>query len=80
MWYCDITCFIGRDLQKHAAVGPAFVGLSGRMQESWTEAKTSGDMLAVANRVPERLQQRLVLRIHLNIGKNGEVIACAEAR
>ena len=79
-WDGEIVCFVTRNLEKHAAVGSAFVGLSRGMQESRPESEAGGHLFAVANRVAQRLQQRFVLGFHLHVSQNREVVACAQTR
>ena len=44
----QILGIVGRDLQEHAAVGSALVGLAGRVQEARPETDAGRDLLAVA--------------------------------
>src|SRR3569833_1145543 len=44
-----ILRIVSGDLQEHAAVRPALVGLAGRMQEARAELGASGEMLLVAH-------------------------------
>src|SRR4051794_9820401 len=55
--YREILGIIGGDLQKHAAVGTALVGLSGGMQEARPELGAGRDRAVVANRKPHVLQR-----------------------
>src|SRR6266567_8773806 len=70
---------VTRDLQEHAAVGAAFVGLSSRMQKARAEAEARSNVFSIANGVANFLQLRFVRFIHLNIAEHGEVIARANA-
>src|SRR5207245_788340 len=56
----------------------ALVGLSGRVQESWTESQACRYTFGVANRVPHRLQLPFVLQIHFDIGEQCEIVARAQ--
>ena len=67
------------DLQKHAAVRPAFVGLAGRMQKARAEFETSRDMAAVAHRQPRLLQGRGIGVVARDIGQHGKIVAGADA-
>src|SRR5580704_6158881 len=51
--HLQIGGVIAGDLQEHAAIWAAFVGLPGRMQEPRPKAKTGGDVLAIADQHPE---------------------------
>ena len=67
------------DLQKHAAVRPAFVGLAGRMQKARAEFETGRDMAPVAHREPRLLQGRGVGIVARDIGQHGKIVAGADA-
>ena len=44
--HLEIIGVVAGDLQEHAAVGAAFVDLTGRMQEARPKPETGGDPLA----------------------------------
>src|SRR6266849_6426969 len=46
---------VAGDLQKNAAIGTAFVGLPGGVQEARAKAENRGNLFLVAHRVPNRL-------------------------
>src|SRR6185503_7228005 len=56
----QVASVVASDLQKDAAVRATFVGLPGRMQETWAEAEAGCDFLRVANGVTNLLQPGLV--------------------
>src|SRR5947208_989867 len=51
-WHRQILGIIRSDLQEHAAVGAAFVGLPGRMQEARAEFGAGRDVTLVAHQKP----------------------------
>src|SRR5690242_21897432 len=61
----DIGRRIAGDLQKHAGVWPALVGLTGRVQETRTEPEAGCNFLAVADHRTDVLQRAQVLLIAL---------------
>src|ERR1051325_10132942 len=71
----QILCVFAGDLQKNAAVGPAFVCLSSGVQEAWTETENGGYFFLVAHLVAKGLQGPFILCIHRNIAKHSKVIA-----
>src|SRR6266852_7712117 len=74
-WNPQVLRVVTGDLQEDAAVGPAFVRLSGGVQEARTETKNRGHFLLVADRVPDRLQRLFILRVHGDISEHSKVIA-----
>ncbi len=75
-----VSRVVTRDLQKYAAVGAAFVGLSGRVQKTRAEAEASSNAFGITNGVANSLQLRFVGLVHLNVAKQGKVVACTNAR
>src|ERR1022692_565991 len=75
----EIVGIVAGDLQEHAAVRPALVGLSGGVQEARSEAETGGHLLPVAHRVPDGLQGALMRLIHFDVAQEREVIAGRQA-
>src|SRR5579872_1013782 len=73
-----IDCIIARNLQEDPRISTALVRLTRGMQESGTKSQAGSHMFLVAQRVPNFLQARFVLRTHLNEGEQCEIIACAE--
>src|SRR5260370_32330956 len=76
----QIFGIIAGDLQKNAAVGTAFVGLSGGMQEARSEAEYRGHFSLVTNGVADALQSFFGGGIHGDVPKNGKIVAGAEPR
>src|ERR1700680_2029812 len=58
---------IAGDLQEHARVRSAFVGLPGRVQESGTEAEAGSDSFRVADILADALKSVLVRFVPLDI-------------
>src|SRR5215472_10802969 len=73
----EIQGVVTGDLQEDAAVGAAFVGLPGGMQETRAEAQTGGDFLGVADGLPNGLQGLFVIAVHREVAENSEVVARA---
>src|SRR6202521_5635814 len=69
-----VACY----LQEHAAVGAAFISLSGGVQKTRPETEARRHMFAIADGHAQALQQRFVFRIHLDIAKQGKVVAGAK--
>src|SRR5215831_458567 len=74
----EIGSVVAGDLQKDAAVRPAFVGLACRVQEARTEAEARGDFLFVADNMAKFLENFFVFGIHGNVAEDGEVVARAD--
>src|SRR6266550_4755260 len=60
---------VAGDLEEHAAVRTALVGLSGRVQEAGTEADTGCDAPAVAHQPAHLRERALALSVHLQVGE-----------
>src|SRR6478735_8681757 len=71
----ELHRIVARDLQEDPSVGPAFVGLTGRMQKTRPKPEAGRNVLAIAHRVAHLLQRRFVLSIHLDVGENYEIIS-----
>src|SRR6266702_7182184 len=67
------------DLEKDAVVGPAFVGLAGRMQETGTEAETGCDPPPVAQSEPQLLQCVDMSLVARKIGQDRRIIPAPDA-
>src|ERR1700694_2719538 len=76
----QVLGIVACDLQEHAAVGAALISLSGGVQKTRPEAEARRHMFAVADGHAQGLQQRFVFRIHLDIAKEGKVVAGAKTR
>src|SRR3954454_13860629 len=74
-----IVAVIGGELQEHAAVWTALVGLTGGMQKARPEFSAGGDMAFVTNREPDALQTIDVIPVTLYIGEQGDIVAVADA-
>src|SRR6185437_4439706 len=75
----QVSRIVARNLQKHAGIRATLVRLAGGMQESRSEAEARGDALAVAHGVPDGLQDILVGLVPFDVGKQGKIIAGAQA-
>ena len=78
--HLEIPVLVGRDLQEHAVVWPALVGLSGRMQEARAELGAGSEMLLVTHRMPHLLQRVDMRTVALDIGQQRDIVAAAGAR
>ena len=65
----EILGVIASDLQEHAAVGAAFLGLPGGMQEARAEFRTGRDLALVAHPKPHPLQALDMGAVALDIGQ-----------
>ena len=78
-WHRQISRIITGDLQEDAGISfRPLIGLPGRVQEPWAESEASGDFFIVAHGIPNRLQLPIVRLVHLDVTKNGKVIAGLE--
>ena len=68
LWHRQVVLVVAGDLQEDSAVGAAFVGLSGGVQEARAEAQAGGNVLFVADTHAQRLQKRFVVGIHFDVG------------
>src|SRR5262249_25673276 len=66
-----VTC----DLQKHAGVRPAFVGLAGGVKEPRAKADARGHVIRIAHASAERLQDRRMALVHLDVRNQRKIIA-----
>src|SRR5271163_3986574 len=73
--HAKIDSVIAGDLQKDSAVGSALVGLSRRVLEPRPKPKRGGDLFGVTDRETDALQRRFILRVHLDIRQQREIIA-----
>src|SRR6185437_5879463 len=73
--HIEIGRVIARDLQEDPGVGPAFVCLAGRMQETRAEAKTSAGACAVPQARASGSQLFRMCLVALDVGQQGDVIA-----
>ena len=73
--HVDIGRIVAGDLQEHAGIRPAFVGLPGRMLEAGSEAEAGGGVGSVANARAHRGQRLRVRLVALNVGQQRHVVA-----
>src|SRR5690349_19926164 len=73
--HVEIGSIVTSDLEEDAAVGTAFVGLTGGMQKARAEAETSGEFRFVADDVAKFLERLFVFCVHWDVAENGEVVA-----
>src|SRR5215813_1368767 len=76
-WY--IGGIVTGDLQKYPAVRTTLIGLPGRVQEAWPIPQTRRYLLAIAYLLADGLQCLLVSVIHLDVGRDAEIISRAQA-
>ena len=74
----EIIGVIARDLQEDAAVGPALVGLPGRVQKARAEPKAGRDALAVAHKPSDFLERLSMQGVALDVGKQREIVSFAQ--
>src|SRR5215472_2259820 len=67
------------DLQKNPIIGSTFVGLSRRMQKAGAKTKARSYLFGITNGVTNFLQTSFVFLVHLNVGKQGEVVPRLDA-
>ena len=73
--HVDIGRIVAGDLQEHAGIRPAFVGLPGRMLEARSEAEAGRGTRLVANARAHRGQRLRVRLVALDVGQQRDVIA-----
>src|SRR5882724_2350699 len=76
----QIPGVIGGDLQEHAAVRTALVGLAGRMQETRAEFGAGGDVALVAHRRTHFVQDADRAAVAGDIGQQRHIVAAARTR
>ncbi len=72
--HLQIGGIVAGDLQEHAGVRPALVGLARRMKEPRPEAEASGDALAVADQDADILECVAMLLVAFDIGEERAII------
>src|SRR5260370_12337454 len=70
-----VVGILAGDLQEHAGVWTALVGLPGRMEEGRSKAEAGGDPLAIADHAPDVLQCIMMLLVAFDIGKKRAIIS-----
>src|SRR5262249_44518635 len=76
--HVEIVGVVAGDLQKHAAVRPSFVGLSGRMEETRPKPDAGRHPLAVTDHYADILQRVAVSPVALDVGEKRAVVARTE--
>src|SRR5260370_22186017 len=76
----QILGIVAGDLQEDAAVGAAFIRLSGGVQEARTETENGGHFFLVADSVANRLQGLLIGGIYFVLGKDAKINARLRTR
>jgi hypothetical protein len=74
-WHRQVFSIVTSDLEEHARIWAAFVGLPSGMQKARAEAQTGCDPSAVAYGVPHLLEKFLVLGEHRYVGEESKVVA-----
>src|SRR5579864_4375210 len=77
--YLDIGRIVASDLQEHAGVRTALVGLSGGMQEPRSEAEAGGNPLAVADQDADILERFAVTGVAFDVGEEPTIIAFSDS-
>src|SRR5580692_4848417 len=75
-----ILRIVASNLQENAAVGAAFVGLSGGVEETRAEAENRGDSFLVAHGLANGLQCFFIRGIHGDVTEDSKIIACTKAQ
>src|SRR5439155_2732297 len=70
-----VHAIVARDLEEHAGVRSALVGLARRVQEARPESETRRHPISLADRASERLELALVRGVHLDVGQERGVVA-----
>src|SRR5258708_1852313 len=78
--YRKILGIVASDLQKTAAMGTAFVGLSSGVQEARAKAETGGYFFLIPHGVPDRLQRLFIRGIHRDIAEDCEIVTRRQSR
>jgi hypothetical protein len=77
--YLDIGRIVASDLQEHAGVRAALVGLPGGMQEPRSEAEAGGDALAVADQDADILERFAVACVAFDVGEEPAIVAFSDS-
>src|SRR5258708_15566430 len=65
--YQHVHCIVASDLQEHSGIRPALVSLSRGMQKTWSQPDPGCPMFLVTHSMPDRMQDPLILNIHVDI-------------
>src|SRR4029453_16166519 len=71
----QVESVVARDLEEHARVRSALIGLAGRVQETRSELQARRDVPGVPGAVAYRLQLPLVRLGHLDVCQERKVVA-----
>src|SRR5579864_9183755 len=74
----QIDSIVAGNLQEHASVRAAFIGLSGGMQETRAKAQAGCNVLTIAHGMAHGLQCFFMRTVHLDESQQGHVIARIE--
>src|SRR5262249_5202760 len=77
-WHGQVVGVVAGDLQKDAAVRPAFIGLPCRMLKAGPKADTGRRLGAVADSAPYTLDHLDMGGTALDIGEQGRIVAPAD--
>src|SRR5882762_8844692 len=75
-----IVGIVAGDLKEDAGIGPAFVGLAGRMEETRAEADAGRHPFAIADHQTDVPQDVAVKLVAFDIGENPAIISCLDSR
>ncbi len=78
--YLEIGGIVAGDLQEHAGIRAAFVGLSRRMKEPRSKSEAGGDAFAVADQDADILKSVAMLLVAFDIGEERAIIAVSNSR
>ena len=78
--HLEIGGIVAGDLQEHAGVRAALVGLPRRMQEPRPEAEAGGDALAVADQDADILKRVAMVLVAFDIGEERAIVAFSNTR
>ena len=75
----QILGIVAGDLQKHAAIRPALIGLTGRMQKARTKADAGRRSSAVADYAAQTLHHFDMGRVAFDVSEQSRIISGADA-
>src|SRR5208282_2955035 len=76
----QVHSIVAGNLEEHAAILAALVGLSRRVQETRAKAEAGGHFLGVTHLVANALQRALIPRVHGDVAQHGKIVARPDAR
>src|SRR5271154_6884788 len=77
--HLEVVGVVASDLQEHAGVRAALVGLPGRMKEPRPKAETGSDPLAITNQDAYILERIAITLIALYIGEQRAIVAPSDS-